>query len=130
MAYITEEERSIGTLFSDLSYGMQRLFRNEVELAKAEFSQIMSRMVKDVAFLAIGAAVGYAAFLALIGALILIIGTAVPLWASALIIGAVTAGVASFLIRKGIDDLRKGTFTPQQTIDRLKEETRWMKKQL
>ena len=106
MAYVREEERSISSLFSDLSFEIQRLFHNELELAKAEMSQIASRTMRDIAFLAIGAAVGYAAFLTLVGALVFIISAAVPLWLSALITGGIFAGVAYFLIRKGLNDLK------------------------
>ncbi|HEX8949937.1 MAG TPA: phage holin family protein [Dissulfurispiraceae bacterium] len=128
--YRVKEERSLGELFSELSRGMQDLLREEIELAKAEMSQKAFQVVKDVAFLIIGAAVAYTAFLTLVAAAVLGLGTGVPWWLSALII-AVILGVASFaLAMKGFRDLKKQDMVPRKTISTLKEDTRWMKEQM
>lgn len=127
---IAKEDRSIGELFSELSREIQDLLRQEVELAKIELSQKISRTIKDVAFLAVGAAVAYAAFLALVGTVILAIGTAVPLWVSALIVTLILGGVSYTLVQKGLNDLKRQDFKPRRTIETLKEDTRWMKRQM
>ncbi|MFO0752885.1 MAG: phage holin family protein [Thermodesulfovibrionales bacterium] len=129
MSYV-KEERSLGELFSELTQEVQRLFRQEVDLAKMELSQKLSRMVKDVTFLALGIAVGYAAFLALAATVVVILGTFLPWWLSALIVTALLAGGAYALVRKGMDDMRRGDLAPRQTIETLKEDREWVKERM
>lgn len=129
MSYV-KEERSLGELFSELTQEVQRLFRQEVDLAKMELSQKLSRMVKDLTFLVLGIAVGYAAFLALAATVVVILGTFLPWWLSALIVTALLAGGAYALVRKGMDDMRRGDLAPRQTIETLKEDREWVKERM
>ncbi len=124
-----KEERSLGALFSDLTREMQRLVRDEIALFKVEMSDKVSRGVKDMSFLAIGAAVLYAGFLAVAAAAVFLLGTAIPMWISALIVGVVVLGVGYFLVQKGITDLKKTDFTPRETISTLKGDKEWLKRQ-
>jgi len=50
-------ERSLGELLGDLTREISTLVRQEMSLAKTEMSQKMSRVGKDVGFLAAGGAV-------------------------------------------------------------------------
>ncbi|MBZ0154693.1 MAG: phage holin family protein [Alphaproteobacteria bacterium] len=129
MSYV-KEERSLGELFSELTQEVQRLFRQEVDLAKLELSQKISRMVKDVTFLSVGIAVGYAAFLALAATVIIILGTFMPWWLSSLLVTALLAGGSYALVRKGLDDMRRGDLAPRQTLETLKEDKEWMKERM
>ncbi|MCC6347818.1 MAG: phage holin family protein [Nitrospirales bacterium] len=129
MSYV-KEERSLGELFSELTQEVQRLFRQEVDLAKLELSQKVSRMVRDVIFLVAGVAVGYAGFLALAAAAIIILGTFMPWWLSALIVTALLAGGSYALVRKGLDDMKRGDLAPRQTIETLKEDREWVKERM
>ncbi|MEW5744834.1 MAG: phage holin family protein [Nitrospirota bacterium] len=126
----TREEQSLGELLSDLSQETQRLFRQEVELAKTEMSLKMSHVLKDIAFLAIGGAVAYAGLLALISAVILGLGTGIPWWLSALLVGAVVAGIGYVLVKKGMDDLKRKEYVPKQTLETIKEDKRWLKEKM
>jgi len=124
------EERSLGELFAELSRETTTLVRQEVDLAKTELSQKAAHVGKDVGFLAAGAAVLYAGFLALIAALIVGLGEAgLPWWVSALIVGLVIAGVGGYLVWTGINDLRSRNLAPTQTIESLKEDQRWVSNQ-
>ncbi len=122
-----KEERSLGELFSELSHETQDLLRQEIELAKTELSQKASRTVKDLAFLAIGTAVAYTAFITLVAAIVLAIGTAIAWWLSALIVALVLGGISYSLIQKGIHDLKREDFAPRRTLETLKEDKRWVK---
>ncbi len=124
-----KEERSLGTLFSDLTREMQRLVRDEIALFKLEMSEKVTRGVKDMSFLAIGGAVLYAGFLAVVAAAVFLLGTAIPMWISALIVGVVVLGVGYYLVQRGISDLKKTDFTPRETISTLKGDKEWLKRQ-
>lgn len=128
--HLKENHRSLGELFSELSSGTRRLFRDEIELAKVELSQKLSNVVKDAAFLIIGGLIGYAAFLVLLGAAVLALGTVLPLWLSALLIGLAVSGTAYSLIQKGMSDLKARSIKPEKTIRTLKEDVKWVKEQI
>ena len=117
------DERSLGELFADLSRELTTLVRHEAELAKTELSQKASTVGKNVGFLAVGGAVAYAGFLALVAALIVGLGQlGVPWWLAALIVGLVVAGIGGFLVQKGLSALKQVDLAPRQTIDTLKED--------
>jgi len=89
-----------------------------------------TKVGKNVASLAIGGAVAYAGALALIAGVILLIGNAIPLWVSALLVGLVVAGIGYFLIQKGLTALKNIDLVPHQTIETLKEDKEWAKDQI
>ena len=123
------DDRSIGELFAELAQETATLVRQEVQLAKTEMSQKASRVGKDVGFLAAGGAVAYAGLLAIIAGVIFLLGLAIPLWLSALLVGIVVAIVGYFLVKKGLDALKQEDLAPQETINTLKEDKEWAKDQ-
>jgi Flp pilus assembly protein TadB len=123
------DDRSIGELFSELAQESATLVRQEVQLAKEEMTQKASRVGKDVGFLAAGGAVAYAGLLAIIAGLIFLLGLVIPLWISALVVGVVVAAVGYFLVRKGLDALKREDLAPQETINTLKEDKEWARDQ-
>ena len=126
---MNREDRSVGELFAELSREMTTLMRQEVHLAKTEVSQKASQIGKDIGFLAVGGAVAYAGFLALLAALILVLAIFLPGWLAALVVGLVVAGVGSFLVQKGLTDLKQIDPAPRQTVETLKEDVQWAKDQ-
>jgi Flp pilus assembly protein TadB len=124
-----KDERSVGELLSDLTRELSTLFRQEVTLAKTEMTQKASKAGKDVAFLAVGGAVAYAGFLAILAGVILVLGLVLPWWASALIVGVVVAIIGYVLIHKGQTALKQIDLTPQETAETLKEDKQWLKEQ-
>jgi len=124
------EERSLGDLFSELTRETSTLVRKEIELAKTEMTDKATKAGKNVASLAIGGAVAYAGALAIIAGVILLIGNAIPLWVSALLVGLVVAGIGYFLIQKGLTALKNLDMVPRQTIETLKEDKEWAKDQI
>lgn len=127
----TKDERSLGDLFGDLARDMGTLVSQEMTLARTELTEKASRVGKDIAMLAVGGLVAYAGLLAIIAAVIFLIADrGVPLWASALIVGAVVAVVGYVLVQRGISALKQQDLTPRQTIQSIKEDTQWAKEQI
>lgn len=128
---MVKEERSLGDLFSDLASDTGTLVRQEVALAQAELTKKATDVGKNVGYLVVGGAVAYAAALALIAALILVLSAYVmPAWAAALVVG-VLIGIAAFImISSALASLKKTDLAPRETVETLKEDAQWLKNQV
>jgi uncharacterized BrkB/YihY/UPF0761 family membrane protein len=124
------ENKPLGDLFGDLATEMSNLVRQEVALARVEISQKAKHVGKNVAYLVVGGAVAYAAALAIIAAIIMLLGRYMPDWGAALLVGVVVAGIGWLLIGKAMSALQQTEMTPRQTVETLKEDATWMKEQL
>jgi hypothetical protein len=124
-----KENLSLGELFAELSRESTTLVRQEIALAKTEMIQKASRVGKDIGFLLVGGAVVYAGFLAIMAAVILLLGALIPWWLAALLVGVIVAGIGYGLVQKGRDALTHEDLAPRQTLDELKESAEWAKEQ-
>jgi hypothetical protein len=132
MAYqeIVKDERSLGDLFSELAGETGTLIRQEVSLAQAELTDKAVKTGKNIGVLVVGGAVGYAALLAVLAAVIIGLASFMPAWLAALLVGAV-AGVAAYLIiSPALASLKNTDLMPSETAAALKEDARWLKKQM
>ena len=124
------ENRPLGDLFGDLATDMSNLVRQEITLAKVELTQKAKYVGRNGGYLVIGGAIAYAAMLAIIAALIMLLAKYVPHWGSALIVGAVVGGIGWLLIGKAMAALQQTDLTPRETVETLKEDATWMKQQM
>ncbi len=124
------ENKPLGDLFSDLAGEVSELVRKEVALAKLEVGQTAKRVGKNVGYLVIGGAVAYAAMLAIIAAVIMLLDNVMPAWSAALLVGVVVGVIAWLLIGKATSALKATDVTPQQTVETLKEDAAWVKQQI
>jgi len=85
---------------------------------------------KNAAFIAAGGAIGIVGMLSLVAALILGLGTLIPLWTSALLVGVVFIAAAVGLAEVGVQRLKKIDVRPHQTVYELKETSSWAQRQL
>src|SRR5581483_1878631 len=123
----TNDARSLGELFADLSRETTTLVRQEINLAKTEMTQKVSRVGKDIGFLAVGGAIIYAGFLAIVAAVILVLAHWIPGWLSALLVGGVIAGVGYGLVQRGLSALQHTELAPRETMQTVKENVEWAK---
>lgn len=124
-----KEDRSLGELFSELSRQTTTLIRQEVTLAKTEMTDKASKLGKDVASMAAGGAIAYAGFLVLLAAFVLILNEFLDLWLSALIVAVVVLGIGYMLIQRGRTAMKHDSLAPTQTIETLKDDAEWAKRQ-
>jgi hypothetical protein len=127
---LAREERSLGDLFSELAGETGTLVRQEVALAQTEMMHKATKAGKNVGFLVIGGAVGYAAALAMTAGIIILIAQFIPVWASALFVGVAIGVIAYFMISSALEKLRKSDPVPRNTIETLKEDAQWLKKEV
>ena len=125
-----KDERSLGDLFSELAAETGTLVRQEVALAQAEISGKATRVGKQVGYLAVGGAIGYAAMLAIMAAIIIGLSNFIPAWAAALLVGAVVGVVSFFLISSAVARLKSTNLKPEESVESIKEDAQWLKNQL
>jgi hypothetical protein len=125
----SRDDRSLGELFSDLSRQTSTLVRQEVQLAKTEMTDKATKVGKDVASMAAGGAVAYAGFLAIIAAIIILFAEVIPLWLSAFLVGVAVTTAGYLLIQRGREAMKQEGLAPTQTIETLKEDAEWAKRQ-
>lgn len=124
------EERSLGDLLGELAGETGTLVRQEVALAQAELTETATTAGKNIGFLAVGGAVGYLAAMAFTASIILLLAQFIPVWASALVVGVVVGLIAYFMISAALAKLRKTDPVPRATIETLKEDAKWLKKEV
>ena len=127
---IQKDERSLGDLFSELAAETGTLVRQEVSLAQAEISDKANRVGKQIGYLAVGGAIGYAAMLAIMAGIIIALSRFIPAWAAALVVGAVVGAISFFLISSAIERLKNTNLKPEESVESIKEDAQWLKNQL
>jgi len=124
------DNKPLGDLFSDLATEMSNLVRQEVALAKVEVGQKAKYVGRNVGYLVVGGAVAYAALLAIIAGIIMLLDKVMPNWGASLLVGVLVAGIGWLLIGKALSALKQADVTPRQTVETLKEDATWMKQQI
>lgn len=127
---IAKDERSIGELFSDLTTEAGTLIRQEIALAQTEMVQKATKIGTNLGFVVIGGAVAFAALLAIIAAVIIVLGHFISLWLSALIVGVILAIIGAILISTALKSLKETDLKPKETIATVKEDAEWLKEQI
>ena len=120
-------DASLGELIGNISNDLSQLFRQEVELAKAELKQEASKAGKAAGML--GGA-GFAAYLAVVllsFALVFALSNVMdPGWA-ALIVAVIWAIIGAVLYANGRKKLKDVDPVPRRTVDTIKEDAQWLK---
>ena len=123
-------ERSIGELFGELASETSTLIRQEVNLATVELTQKAAYAGRQAAMVGGGALVGMLAVQALAAAGIIALASVNPLWAAALAVGGLLLVVALAVAMTGLTALKHMDLTPTQTLQSLKDNKTWMRREL
>jgi hypothetical protein len=120
------EEQSLGELFRPHAPDSATLMRQEVALARAEMSENVGKLGKDLAYLAIGVGILLAGMLVLTAFLVILVGDLIGnYWLGALIIGVIFAVIGAVLVARGKSNLQGGEIKPERTLDSLREDKNW-----
>lgn len=117
--------RPAGELFRDFLGQGQRLFREEVRLAKTELRDEAKTAGKASGTAAAGGVIAYVGFLALTCAAVAALATGMPVWAGALIVGVVYALVGGIMAKGGVNKLKHMEKRPRETTETLQEDRQW-----
>jgi hypothetical protein len=121
------EKTSIGELIGNISDDLSQLFRQEVELAKAELKQEAAKAGRAAGMLGGAGFAGYLAVVLLSFAAVFGLDAIMPMGWAALIVAVVWAVVGAALYVAGKKKLETVDPVPRRTVDTLKEDAQWLK---
>jgi hypothetical protein len=129
MPELRQQERSIGELFGQLTQDMTLLVRQEVQLARTEMTEKLSRLTTNLISVGAGGFVAYLGGLALMAALILAIRDLanISLAWSAFIVGGILAIVGYVMLQRGLKELKAGELAPRRSVENIKEDVQSIK---
>jgi Flp pilus assembly protein TadB len=121
------EGRSVGDLVGEIADDLSRLLRKEIDLAKAEAKQEVTKLGKGAGLLGGAGVAGHLLLLFASVALMLVLARVMDLDLAALIVALIWAVVAAVLAVTGRRRLK--SFDPQlpETTQTLKEDVQWAK---
>lgn len=126
-----EADASLGELFKQLAQDSATLVKQEVALAKAEMRDNLRSAGKDAAMIAVGGGLLLVGLLVLTAFLVAALGDLLDnYWLGALIVGLVYVAVGGVLARKYLGHLKNDGLGPDQTIQTLKEDKRWLQSEI
>lgn len=134
MTAVPARSRSFGELLRDLAHGSADLLRGEIRLARIELAAIATNVARGAAQVALGAVLLLLGSLSLATGIVLVAGDQwLPrdrYWLAALALLVITGALAVLFARRGIARLSPSALVPDQTLETLKEDKEWLKRQL
>ena len=123
------QERSIGELFGQLTQDMTLLVRQEVQLARTEMTEKLSKLTTNLISVGAGGFVAYLGGLALMAALILAVRDLanISLAWSALIVGGILAIVGYVMLQRGLKELKRTELAPRRSVENIKDDVQSIK---
>jgi uncharacterized membrane protein YqjE len=125
-----EADQSLGELFSRMTSDVGKLVSTQVELAKVEIKDEVSRAGKGVGMVGGGGLAGLVA--------VILLSFAVAYWLADafdnlglgfFVVGLVYAAIAAGLVLKGKEQITSATPIAEQSIEEIKEDVAWARQQ-
>lgn len=118
-------------LLRSLSEDVATLVRQEIRLAKLEAGRTAKRVAVDGAWITAGAGIVVVGGLCLVLALALGLGALLnSYWLGTLITGFLLVAVGVLVAWKGVRDLRAGELGPTRTVETLREDAAWARREM
>ena len=118
-----KNDKSLGTLFSELTRETVDLIRKEIALARAEMSEKVTSAQTGLTSIAIGAAVLLAGLFLILQAVVNGVAMLLPPemapWLAPLLVGAVVAVIGYMMLKGGSSKLHADKLLPHRTMDSL-----------
>jgi hypothetical protein len=123
------DERSLGQIVGDISSDLSTLMKQEIDLAKVELKQELTKAGTGAGMLGGAGFSGYFVLLFLSGALMFLLDNWLPIEAAALVTGLVWAVIAAVLAAMGRKKLKQAHPELPATQQTLKEDAQWARAQ-
>jgi uncharacterized membrane protein YqjE len=124
-----DDTRSVGAILSDITSDMSNLVRQEMELAKVEMKQEVTRAGKGAGMLGGAGVAGYLALFFVSLALTSLLDNWMPVELAALITAVLWGIAAAVLAARGRKELKETHPDLPTTQRTLKEDAQWLKAQ-
>jgi uncharacterized membrane protein YqjE len=121
------KEDALGDLLSQLISQTSALVQREIDLARTEMNQKFAQVSRGARMIAIGGALAYAGFLAILATAVIVLVkyAALPWWVATLAVGALSLVIGLFVAMGGSRALQLQRLAPQKTLQMLKEDADW-----
>jgi uncharacterized membrane protein YqjE len=131
---VFDRTRSLGELLRDLAHGGADLLRHEVKLARLELTDVATNVGRGAGLVALGGVLLLLGCLSLAAGIVLLAGDQwLPndqYWVAALVVMIITGALAFWLMNRGRARLTPAQLMPEQTVQTLREDKEWLKRQL
>jgi Putative Actinobacterial Holin-X, holin superfamily III len=118
----TTRDASVGELMTQLSTQTSRLVRDELKLAQKELQATAKHAGLGVGLFSAAGLLAVFGFGCIIAAAIAALALALPVWASALIIGVVLFIAAAIAGLIGKKEVQQASPAPEQTVENVKKD--------
>jgi len=125
----TDDERSLGQVVSDVSTDLSTLIKQEIELARTELKEELTKVRKGAGMLGGAGFAGWFVLLFLSLALTFTLDNWLPIEIAALVTAALWAVIACVLALVGRMELQEANPQLPKTQETLKEDVQWARAQ-
>ncbi len=131
---VGHDRRSLTNLLGELRDECVALVRQEMDLARTETSEKVSRVSRNAIYMGVGGAILFAGLLFLLQALTAGValwldnaGVAADtiLWLAPLLVGLTVALIGLIFFQKGKSTLKNESLVPEKTVDEIRETKNW-----
>lgn len=120
-------EKSLGTIFRELSQEVSVLVRSEVALAKLEMRESIGRVTAASSMFIAAVVIGLIGLTLVFVTAILVLALFVPAWAATLIVGVLLIGLAALLAVFGKKKIASVEWVPNRTIESIRTDINTIK---
>lgn len=124
-----ENSRSIANVLQDIVANIQTIIRAEIRLARSEVKEQVTVLGRAAGMMAGGAVAALFTVWLLLLTIVFALSTIMPFWAAGLLLFVVLAVVTLILLTVGKRRLKAVHKTPEKTIETIKENVEWVKRQ-
>ena len=124
------QEPHLAVLLARLLHDAQALLLQQLALLRAELGEAAGKLLGGVLMVLAGTAVLVIGGLALLAAVVLLLGRLVPLWAASGLTGLIVAAIGTALVLYGRKLLARASIMPRQSLQVLSETGDWLREEL
>lgn len=117
---VNNDGPSIGAMLRQIVDDIGQLARAEVNLAKAEVTANLAKLVRPIVMIALGGLLSIAALFTLMGAFVGFLTPYVGAGWAALIVAAVVGAVAALLVMSGVKGFGAASLAPKRSVASVK----------
>ncbi|HEY1340522.1 MAG TPA: phage holin family protein [Bryobacteraceae bacterium] len=125
-----EEGRSLAAIVQDVLRDLQNMMRAEIRLARAEMAEKAQRAGSAAGLFGAAAVCGLLAAAAFVTTCIAALALVMPVWLAALLMCLFLVMIGGACYAGGRSRWKQTDLAPRQTVDTLKEDVEWAKRQI